>query len=681
MEARQTILQPLFEGTKQFQAPLYQRRYAWKQTQWDGLWKNILTQYQLSAAGSGAASTTHFLGSFVLAPVPGPQSTPAKSFIVDGQQRLTTLFALLCALRDAAAREHHGEYERFNNLYLHNQYQEGGNRFRLVLTEDDRGHINSIVENYPAQPSGLVGAAYQFFANRIETRRVSGDPLNLALFEETIFNRIMVVEITAQHGDNVHRIFQTLNSTGVDLDQVDLLRNHFFMLLSARGERAYRQIWQPMEARLGNRSLDFFLWVDLVRAGHDGINRDEVYRTWQEELEPIEHHEEAVEGQMQELADRSEQYAKLVEPSFCEEPPIAARLARLKEWGTGTASPLLLHLLVEHEAGRYESSDIAQAMLYVESYLVRRLLARIPTNNLNRIFSGIVSSLPARDSIAVAVREALSGPGKYWPSDEDLLVKVQTVDFYRAQRPFQRQYVLRRLEESFNDRERLDWEGSDLTLEHIMPQNLSEEWYRDLEESGENPLEVHRELLHTIGNVTLTGYNPQLSDKPFERKQQIYEMSRLEMNRRLTQTEKWRRVEVLARSALLGQAAIGIWPGPLPGSPGTEEAGPDWERAESALAALPEGNWTSYTALSEFMGLPTQVLIHSVREGELSPQRHRILRGDGRIDTEARWVANNVVAHVDRLLAEGIIEDRQDARGAWDRYVDEGGLLELIGEA
>lgn len=685
MLAGQTTLRTLLEGTKQYRAPLYQRRYSWRQSEWEGLWKNVLTQYELfaaeeSSAGDDERTPTHFLGSFVLAPVPGPARTPARQHIVDGQQRLTTLFALLAALRDILARIDETQYERFNNLYLHNQYQKGEDRWRLVLTEHDRASLNALVGHYPAQPESTVGAAYRFFLNRLEGVRIQQQPVDLEHLEEVILDRLVVVEITAQQDDNVHRIFQTLNSTGVALDQVDLLRNHVFMLLPRRGDTVFREVWQPMEKTLGVRDLDFFLWADLIRAGYESTNRDAVYNTWREKLEPFEQDEEAVEQELRGLQKRSREYEKILDPAKCGEENIELRLRRLKEWGTNTVNPILLLLLLRHDDGA-PAQDVARAMLHLESYLVRRLVASIPTNNLNRIFSSLPGQLSPVPPLSDAIRDALSGGRKYWPTDADVRAKCRTEDFYGAQRAHQRQFVLRRIEEHLVPNERPDWEATNITIEHVMPRNLSEEWLDHLIGTEEDPMEAHRQLLHTLGNLTLTGYNPQLSNHHFQRKQQIYEQSRLEMNRRLLEHDTWGREEINKRADFLAECIVDIWPGPLPGAAGAVSDEPDWERVESALTALEGGQWTNYEALTDLLGIPLQNVVLEARGGRLQESdRFRVLRSDGGVDAEAPWVSANVAAHLEQLLGLGIIESREDPRGVPDNYMGPQALLRAIGE-
>ncbi len=153
--------------------------------------------------------------------------------------------------------------------------------------------------------------------------------------------------------------------------------------------------------------------------------------------------------------------------------------------------------------------------------------------------------------------------------------------------------VFDRLEKSYEHAEPVDWSAAKLSIEHIMPQSLTDEWEEGIAAAGEDPAVVHSELLHTLGNLTVTAYNGRLSNSPFERKQEILQGSHLELNRAISPSESWGRVEILARADELADRAILIWPAPLADVEEPKE-GRDWSRVHAALAALPLGFWTTY---------------------------------------------------------------------------------------
>ena len=290
--------------------PLYQRRYSWERANWAAFWRSILEQYDFAASETAdAIPVTHFIGSFVLAPAPGAASAPARFVLVDGQQRLTTTMVALAALRDLLAEDAQDEAGRsavvamYNTLFLHNAFEvDPMRKLRLLPTQQDRPDYEACVGRTPAYPKGRIGEAYDFFRSTKAMRGsdLQGMPLDLPRINEILLSRLTLVEITTEAGDSVHRIFQTLNSAGVKLKQVDLLRNHFFMLLPTRGEILYNEVWRDMELRLGEKQLDKFFWADLVR--HDArVSRTDVYAAMQRRLEPIAHDEAAVENRLRQL--------------------------------------------------------------------------------------------------------------------------------------------------------------------------------------------------------------------------------------------------------------------------------------------------------------------------------------------------------------------------------------------
>lgn len=340
--------------------------------------------------------------------------------------------------------------------------------------------------------------------------------------------------------------------------------------------------------------------------------------------------------------------------------------------------------------GRISTQDAERALLYVESFLVRRLLLRIPTNNLNRIFSELPASLPSQGEIADPLRQALSVPGRYWPRDEDIKARVTSEEFYRAQRPPQRQFVLRRLEEALPHEVPPDWSSASLTIEHVMPQTLTEEWFEQLAETEnqrpqqdrEPPLELHARLLHTLGNISLTAYNPELGAKPFnEKKHMMFSTGPLELNREILALDAWGREQIEARSRGLGELAIALWPGPVAGAGGAG-AVDAWALVEAGLAALPPGRWTTYAELSELSNIPAVEI--RARLSDSPPQNgavRRVMTSAGKVDAVAPWAAPNITAYRQQLVAEGVLATGDSNEGLPDAFISASDLSDLIGEA
>lgn len=641
MQVGESTLKTLIEGQKQFQVPLYQRQYSWGDSQLSQLWDDILEQYDLlTPADSGAVDQsppTHFLGSVVLAPSPMIHAHGVTSFLViDGQQRLTTLLVALCALRDHAATADQTVVERFNELYLINKYESGLSYYRLLPTQSDRESFFACIDPDQPRRNGGVGRAYRFFRAQLTQPGPDNQPLDAERLEAVLRQRLQFVAITAEANDDVHRIFESLNDRGVRLTQADLLRNYVFMLLPTRAEHVYRQVWHPMQESLTPTQLETLVFVDLVLRGKTTIKRQDIYRTQQDRLRPLEGDEAAVEDEVRELARRARFFQRIVQPETEPDPEIRAALQRLDRWGASTTYPLLLHLydLLDREA--CSSAEVTAALNYVESFLVRRMIAGVPTNNLNRIFSGLVPQLPEDLPIAEAVRHALSGERKYWPSDGRFREAIRSQPFYFQGRQDQKMLIFRRLEESYEHAEPIDWAQATLSIEHVMPQTLSDEWRDALTADGDDLEAVHTELLHTLGNLTITAYNGQLSNNPYERKQEILAGSHLELNQAIVPAGMWGRSEILARADELADRAIALWPAPLPG---VEEpaVGRDWSRLHAALAALPYGAWTTYSDLAELLGSHQVPVGQHVASTAGLLNAYRVLNSEGQVAAGFHW--------------------------------------------
>jgi alkylated DNA nucleotide flippase Atl1 len=652
----EATLQQLLGGPKQFRVPLFQRTYTWRERDYAQLWRDILAQYELSRPGAPPANGQdgHFIGSFVLAPTPATATLPAY-LVVDGQQRLTTLTLALCALRDAATAQDPAAFDRITNQYLVNEYAtESRDRWKFVPTEDDREEYFACIKaDHAGAGSGLISKAYRFFEVQMALPGPDDDPLDHGQLESVIVSKLAIVDITAQQGDNVHRIFESLNATGVGLTQADLLRNYMFMLLPIRDRVVYEEVWRPMQELLGADNLEGLARVDLRRRGLD-VRDDDVYRAQQARLQPIEHDEAAVEAEIRDLAVRARHYKRILDPGQDPHPGIRRGLQFLSRWRATTAHPLVMYLYELREEGRLDADQMAEILLNVESFLVRRLLVGVSTKNLNRIFVQIVGQLrQAEGPVLDAVRFQLSTERKFWASDDEIRAAAASRPFYYYGRAEQRRMVLERLEESYGHRELAELSTLGLSIEHVLPQSLSAEWITELTEAGDDAEAVHRELVHTLGNLTLSAYNAELSNLPFERKQQIYGASHLSLNKDLVEHPRWGRDEILARAVELAERAISIWPAPVPGA-AEEPLGFDWTRMHAAIAAIPDGRWTTYGDLAALAGTAAQAVGNHIVANPSLPKAYRVLTFDGRISDGFRWSDPTDTRNpIDVLRAEG----------------------------
>ncbi|MBO9534351.1 MAG: DUF262 domain-containing protein [Solirubrobacteraceae bacterium] len=633
MQVQTATLKALVQGEKQFQVPIWQRQYTWKADQHGQLWHDLMEQYRLVTAGETSIAG-HFLGSFVLSPKDPMAAGVSHFLVIDGQQRLTTLMLLLCALRDKLAQSDPQAIEKYDEVYLINKFYSGDDHIRLLPTDEDRKPFRRWVQREPDNNAGDdISRAYRFFAGQLDAESAAG--LDLETLTQVVVERLEIVVIHTQPGDNAHRIFQSLNGTGVRLNQADLLRNYLFMLLPDRAGDVYNDVWRPMEQLIGVDNLASFARLDLLRRGWD-VAKDDVFERHQRRIDPVSHDEGQVEAAIRELAVQAQHYKRLIDPSVEPDETTRAGLQRLARWGAQTAHPVLMVAMDLRSREAISVEDLRRVVLLIESFLVRRQLARIPTNALSRLFVQLIDKLPADGAFVDALHRELSRDRLYWPGDEHVRNAVRTQPFFHIGRWHQRKQILEQFERRFGHQEIVNFDEAALQIEHVMPQTLSAEWREHLAQLGQEPDQVHDELVHTLGNVTLTAYNGTLSNKPFERKQEIYGESNLQLNKALVEQEAWGREEILARADALAELAISIWPAPLPGV--TSGAGGfDWERVDAAIEAIPAGRWTNYGALAELAGTSAQAVGNYVGNHTEAANAYRVLSADGAVSDGFHW--------------------------------------------
>lgn len=617
MRASNSSMAELLEGKKVFAVPLFQRQYSWDRDQWRALWKNIEEQYEfeLDEQVSGASPVNHFIGSFVLSPITtgGP---PTRILVVDGQQRLITISILLAVLRDLRwERTKDSQVRRwleddFTKSYLMNSVLNPNpdNMFRVLPTQKDREDFASTVSNTPASPSGRVGEAYRYFYGEVRGNDSRNQSYDLERLTNVMLSRLTLIEVRTEKGDNVHRVFQTLNSSGVRLKQIDLLRNHFFMLLPTLGQQLYLEVWRDMELRLGESAMDSYFWASLVPYDRR-VSRRTVFSTMQERLErdAIEHDERKVEALLRELNENSIQYLSMIDPSEESRPPIRERLEALKSWGTDTYYPLGLALLIASRQGMISDSELSDCFLRIESFLVRRMLVGVPTNNLNRIFSTLTGSMP-KSGIGPWLRAALSNVGRPWPDDGTVVASILARPFLFSGQPGQRIFVVRRIEDWMRSRGRvpLTDERTQIDLQRLMPSDVSPTWppaegeLYDWDTNEPYPIESVRatreKTAHTLGNTILIAKGSSFSGDSFQQVRERLADTRFLFNQAVLSSAGWDPDQVQSRSFDLAEIIRQVWPGP--DEPATI-VDADVQMNERAVLLLPDYGYTLVSDLAE----------------------------------------------------------------------------------
>ncbi|KZM78445.1 DUF262 domain-containing protein [Cellulosimicrobium sp. I38E] len=624
MHASNSNVKSLIEGSKVFTVPLYQRRYSWKRDNWKELWQDILEQYDFMQNEGAQPTVTHFIGSFVLAPT-GNESEHSKLVVVDGQQRLTTFMILLAALRDElASREATSEGRRkveskYNQLYLQNVHAESEDEaLRLLPTQQDRSEFRACVGQTPATPmDGLIGEAYDFFRSdeALQGPDLLGAELNLRQVSDVIIQRLTLVQIVTEPGDSVHQIFQTLNHAGVKLKQVDLLRNHFFMLLPTRGEQLYAKVWRRMELRIGESALDRFFWANLVRRDAR-VTRNDVYTAMQRRLDKVAKDEDAVASILLEFSEDLEAYAALT-ASATGSTRIDDRLAFINAWGVDTAQPVMLELVVRWRRGALTSEDVDEALMHIESFVVRRMICGVPTNNLNRLFTSMASVMADPGFGPNSLAAFLAGERKYWPTDREVERSATARNFESGGRPWQRIMLLERLLSNETETSR------DPAIVRIAPSEISGDWLQSFGDEGEGPSALYRQLAGTLGNLTLidsAAAGQLAADWPARRIQ----LGRLgDAGASGPQRNSyWSSYDIQQRARVLARRIIQLWP--RPSGEATAAEGERPVSLESVLRSLPSGASVTIDDLAEVLARKQSALL--IELAQLEPRlRQRVV--------------------------------------------------------
>ena len=655
--AREVTLQELLGGSYQYTVPLYQRTYSWGRPQWQRLWEDVV---DVADHRRDNPSATHFIGSLVLAGFRdnGPGGVQ-RWLVVDGQQRLTTLTLLLAAVRDHRA-EHEGPMhaDRVNEKYLVNKWEDGDLRYKVLPTQADRGAYRGRIEHAPDAAEGSrISEAHQFFLTKLlGLSQPSADgeeePLTLAEVESAVVAGLSIVSVTTGENDNAHRIFESLNNTGLKLTQGDLLRNYLFMQLPTRADEVYTTLWLPLQNLLSNEELETLFWLDLVQQDPK-VRQTEIYAGQQRRMRGLQD-ESQVRAEVERFLALGRLYDVMLRPEKEKDAAVRFRLARLRAWRTTTTFPITLHLMERRSLGDIDSDELARALLYLESYLVRRLVFGRYSDGLNSTLLAATADIQGQDDPADALQRFLSSGRKHFASDDQIRQAVMTAPFYTTGRAAHRKLILRWIEESYGSKEPVDLDSA--TIEHVMPQTLTEEWERALAgqlEAHQDLREVHTELLHTLGNLTLTGYNSELSNGPFAVKRAELAKSGIRMNQEISAEPVWGPAQIRARAERLADRIVGIWPGPS-AEAASGVAHTAWQTLTDAVEAIPDGSWTSYGELARLIGShPVPVGTYLARTA--LPHAHRVLQAGGTVSPSFRWsdVHRTDDPH-DVLAAEGV---------------------------
>ncbi|MDD5198395.1 MAG: DUF262 domain-containing protein [Terrimicrobiaceae bacterium] len=550
MEAAPVNIIQYFDGAKQGIIPLFQRPYSWERKDWKTLWEDVLAQYLPNDR------TSHFMGAVVTVPVKTVPVGVTKHLVIDGQQRLTTVAILLCAIRN------HPEADEptrgiIGDL-LQNRHYQPPDDLKLVPTQADRLAFDALVKGHDLAPyeESTVVDAYRYFVKQLEGKDGDDEPIHPRTVLEAIQQSLQVVMINLSATDDPYLIFESLNHKGKPLSEADLVRNYVLMRfqhsIAAGGEQeqVYHQLWSPMEAALKDQISEFLRHYGM-RFGSN-VRKGEVYTAFKASYEGIQSSEDVI-AELKETKQCALAYERFSNPEMEENPEIGERLQRMIDLDSSVFFPLLLRVYRSWQKEEIDAEAVIRFLAHLESFYVRRLVCGVPTNALNKLTLEWCSHVPTETpDLWLAEKMSQGTGGRKWPTDvefTDALIHGQIYPRRNIAR-----YLLDNLERAFGHKEQAYLDAA--TIEHVLPQTLSEEWKIEL---GDDAAEKAGKWCDTLGNLTLTGYNPELGNDSFSQKKEILEESHYELSRGIVAQEQWSIAEIESRGGELAEMALLRW--------------------------------------------------------------------------------------------------------------------------
>jgi len=545
MKANETHLQPIIGRTdQQFIVPLFQRTYSWDKKEWQDLWDDIQELHERDAAKN------HFLGSIVTIPAASVPQGIAKYVLIDGQQRLTTLFILLILIRDHTMNKNLAD--KIHEQQLINKFSEGNDSYKLLPTQQDRPAFQTLINRQSISPElekTRIIECYLFFERRIKK-------IDVEKLSEIISNQLTVVSIVLDPNENPHLVFESLNARGKPLSQADLIRNYFFMRIQVDEQKEiFDRHWLPMQNALGDGLTECIRHYLMAIKATD-VKKTEVYITLKDLIAEMN-----VLDSLKEIATYATYYQKILYPKHEPTLSIQRALERIKRIEVTVAYPFLLRCYHDYQQNLLTEGDFGKVLHFIENMVIRRHVCKLPSNALNKVFPTVYRNAKSDDSTESShSTEFVKGvvrflQGKGYPNDEEFKVALTTTNFYsRLEGRERTKLILESLESSYQHKESVDFEK--LSVEHIMPQTLKDWWERHLGEEWGN---VHELYLHTLGNLTLTGYNSEMSNKSFPEKKKELAQSHLELNRYFASLSEWKEEQIKKRAEQLAERALTVW--------------------------------------------------------------------------------------------------------------------------
>ena len=554
----QKLIKYLDGASKRFIIPVYQRNYDWKMEHCKQLYDDLVKIIRQNRK-------SHFFGSIVS--VQSESGTMEEFLIIDGQQRLTTISLLLLAIYHLLSSgkmvsRDHQLTDKILKKYLIDEYEPEEKRIKLKPIKNDQKAFGILFDQDEEYiPDSNLTINYRYFYDRIQHGELDIDELFDAIC------KLEIINISLNHEDNPQLIFESLNSTGLNLSEGDKIRNYILMgLPNDQQTKFYEKYWNRIESYT-DYDVSSFVRDYLSIKQQSTPNMNSVYPTFKKYVEDAEVAD--IEPLLKDLLEYAKRYAFLIKGGHSDE-RLNSCIYRLNRLSTSVTRPFLLEVIRLSESGALTADELIEVFHFTESYLFRRAICDLPTNALNKIFlllhreiirfDGDESHYVEKFKYALLSKRERTR----FPSDEEFAECMSTRNIY-GMNPKNKLYLFERLENSETSETKDVWghlDRGEYSIEHIMPQHLTAAWIVSL---GDNYEAIHTNWLHRLANLTLTAYNSRYSNSPFAEKRDMphgFKDSGLRINQWVGRKEQWGLPELEERDQLLKNAVIGIWPYP-----------------------------------------------------------------------------------------------------------------------
>lgn len=565
MQAVTMNFSQILDGRIRYIVPHFQRFYVWGDKEWQKLWDDIANLLDPTGAPK------HFIGPMVARQVEIIPSSDYPSFeLIDGQQRMITLYILLSVIRDIAFEQSDDRLaEEIQDTFITNKHGEDLDYYKLLPRTLDRDALVSIVDRKKIPGISRIAKAQRFFLKKIsdlnpEEYEHITTSLPRAIYSSLI-KRLSTVYITVESQDNPFVIFESLNHPGLQLEEADLIRNFIFSNMDFdKQEKFDNDTWKPFEDRLpkdkerkpdGKKITLFYRHYIMVKKANQAqklaeafVRTREVFVSFQKFYKD---HSLTPFNLVKDMNHYADLYYKIVGGRNPEN--FADKFEIYQSLGNTTVYPLILYWFDKFTQEIISEKEFKDVLVYIQSFIIRRAIIQARTKGYDEMFAEAIIEAKTPIELYAFLHEFDSNG---WPTDDLVLESLVKFPFYSSFKSKPTKMILGEIERSFGHKEIVNINSRQLTVEHIMPQTPSPEWITYLEDEYDS----YGQFVHTLGNLTLTGYNSELSNALFEDKIELYNSSHFMMTKELVNHEFWNIDNIKIRTEKLGKILLTIWP-------------------------------------------------------------------------------------------------------------------------